>query len=286
MKKLFSLVLSAVILTSAATLLASCSDNASAEDTTAATTAGTTVSTTATTTTTKPDTAPAPETQDPNITTSTGKDGVDDYNGVYHGLVYRDDEWSYKLFSMKYTGADGDRENPATYENDTMAEYMDSHNWTMGAETVPQSVLDDVKNWTTSYGPFGDDGDYNEVDIGFAGDNHGLIITQTFNIADVQELLEDFSRIQIKCHYDNTAAIYLNGTLVYRHFVGETNTPDWTGNYENLSTYAEGVGAYYIGDDAMRALLKDGDNTLMGMVKDGWGGRVLVLGMECDNPTV
>ena len=268
MKKILSLCMSAVLLTAT---LASCNN----------TVAETTVDTTAAATTTAATTVPTPPPVDPSI----GEDGVNDYNGIYCCLIDRAGDWSYKLFSMTYTGVDGDRTNPATFdpETDTMAQYMAEHNWAMGDEKMPQSVLDDVSNWQTSQGPFGDNGSYNEVDIGFAGDNHGLMISTTFTITDLDELLNDFKNIDIFSHYDNNVSIYLNGTLVYRHDIAESKTVDWTGKYENLGDYffRTGVNAYYIGDAQLRELLVEGENSLLAMVKDAWGGRVLVVGMEC-----
>lgn len=267
MKKLLSLCMTAVLLTVA---LASCNEKV------AETTVGTTASTT-TAATTNPDPAPV----DPSV----GEDGVNDYNGIYYCLVDRAGDWSYKLFSMTYTGEDGDRKNPPTFdpETDTMAQYMAEHNWTMGAEKLPQTVLDDVANWQTSVGPFGDNGSYNEADIGFAGDNHGLMISTTFEIKDLGELLNDFKKIKLYSHYDNNVSIYINGTLVYRHDIAETNTIDWTNKYEDLGSYffRTGVNAYYIGDAQLRELLVEGENTIFAMVKDAWGGRQLVVGMEC-----
>lgn len=221
--------------------------------------------------------------KEPVVDPAIGADGVDNYSGSRFVLVRRHGEWSYKLFSMKYTGADEDRENPATFdpETDTMAEYMRQHNWTMGDKSLPRSVLDDVASWEVVTGNFGDDGDYEEVDIGFAGDNHGLMICTTFDIADLEEFRYTFKKVNLYSHYDNTVSIYLNGTLVYRHSIDESGTPDWTGDYECLNTYYQEVNAYFIGDDELMNLLVQGQNTLFAMVKDGWGGRVLVLGMDC-----
>ena len=69
---------------------------------------------------------------------------------------------------------------------------------------------------------------------------------------------------------------------MYRHSVDEAGTPDWTGDYEYLNVYYKKVNAYFIGNEALRELLVEGENTLFAMVKDAWGGRVLVLGAEAD----
>ena len=219
----------------------------------------------------------------PTINPEVGADGLDDYYGEKEILVERDGGWHYKLFHMQYTGQDGDRVNLGTFdpETDTMAQYMERYNWKMGDRGLPKGVLEDVSSWSTAKGPFGDDGSYHESDIGFAGDNHGLMICTTFEILDLEELLYTYEKLNLYCHYDNTVSIYLNGTLVYRHSIDETGTPDWNGDYECLNTYYEDVNAYFIGDDAMKQLLIEGKNTLFAMVKDAWGGRVLVLGLTC-----
>ena len=220
----------------------------------------------------------------PKIDPAIGRDGIDNYSGGRITLVKRNGTWHSKLFSMKYTGVDGDRENPGTFdpETDTMAHYMRQHGWAIGDKTLPDTVLEDAADWEVAVGNFGDDGSYEEVDIGFAGDNHGLMICTTFEIADLEEFKYTFNKLNLHCHYDNTVSIFLNGTLVYRHSIDESGTPDWTGGYEHLNTYFQEVNAYFIGDEALKELLVQGQNTLFAMVKDGWGGRVLVLGMDCN----
>ena len=225
-----------------------------------------------------------PTTVAPTVDPALGVDGLDDYDGDRYVLVENNTEWHYKLFSMKFTGMEGDRFNLGTFDpdTDTMASYMADHNWNMGDEKLPASVLEDVENWSVNRGPFGDHGgNYHETDIGFEGDNHGLMICATFNIIDLAEFLYDYDALNFYCHYDNTVSIYLNDTLVYRHSIDEAGTPDWNGDRERLNTYYKDVNAYYIGDEAVMELLVEGDNTLLAMVKDGWGGRVLNLSLEC-----
>lgn len=280
MKKLIALLLTATMLSSSAVILASCS--AEPGETTPAST-GAPITPPATTTVT-PSTTASPETEEPTgPVDSLGSNGVDDYTpGEAIKLVARDDEWSYKTFSMKFTGTDGDRNTPATYDDDKMAEYMAGYGWELGADTIPQGVLDDVKNWETSKGPFGDNGKYNEQPIGFEGDNHGLMISATFEITDLQELKDDFTYLNVYAHYDNTFAIYINGTLVYRHFTADSGKPDWTGQVEKLNVYHRNVsGSYFIGNEGLRNLLVEGENNVLAMVKDAWGGRVLVVDLEC-----
>ena len=274
MKKICSLLMTAALL---ATFLASCgkepaatTDASTAATTTVVTTNGLTQGTTVT----------PPSTNTPAI--PLGNNGVDDYTTETIQFVSRDGDWSYKVFSMTYTGVDGDRENAATYDNDTMAEYMAGYNWELGAETLPQGVLDDVKNWDVSKGPFGDNGSYNEQPIGFEGDNHGLMISTTFHIEDLEELKADYNYFNVYSHYDNTFALYVNGTLVYRHFTADTGKPDWTSKVERLNSYYRNIsGVYFIGSAALMDLLVEGENTIFVMVKDAWGGRVLVVEADC-----
>lgn len=223
-------------------------------------------------------------TAEPTFDPALGVDGLDDYDGEQLVLVDNRGAWKYKLFSMVYTGEDGDRVNLGVFDpaTDTMAQYMEKNGWEMGDKKMPDAVLEDVANWETSRGPFGDHGgDYHEVDIGFAGDNHGLMIFQSFEIVDLEEFLYSYQKLNLYCHYDNTVSIYLNGALVYRHSVDESGTPDWNGSRELLNTYYKDVNAYYIGDEAVMEMLVEGENTLFAMVKDAWGGRVLNLSLEC-----
>lgn len=281
MKKTLSILLTATMLLTSAAMLASCSEEQAVETTTVA--SGVLI-TPPTITTVTPSTTETPKTDEPTgPVDSLGSNGTNDYIlGESLMLVARDGDWSYKVFSMIRTSPDGDREHGATYDNDTMAEYMNGYGWELGGTTIPADALADMKNWEVSKGPFGDNGTYNEQPIGFEGDNHGLIISTTFNVTDLAELKEDFTFFNLYSHYDNTFALYVNGTLVYRHFTAETGKPDWTSTVERLNVYHNKVsGAYFIGNAGLWDLLVEGENTITAMVKDAWGGRVLVVEAEC-----
>lgn len=263
MKRSSTIFLAALMIVSMTATLASCGGNG---DTT---TAGGTTD------------APKSTTKNPGVTnppeTSDGPDTGFSYVEPTV-LIAADSEFSYKVFSAPYsaTGPNGTYDEAA----DELAAYMAGYAWEMGADKIPESALTDIRAYTDkANGPFGDANGveglgYTNTDIGWSGDNHGLICRATFNIENLEQFKKDYKDLVLTMWYDNTPSIYLNGTLLFYMNTDLTGNPgDWVDAFNDIDPY--GSHSDYLTDAAatMMDLLVEGENDIIIVLKDAWGGR-------------
>lgn len=238
-----------------------------ADTTTDGGSAGDPAGTTAATTTQRVITTPAPaDPRDPSI--------PDDWT-----LLELQTDWHYKIFNcptLVNSAADGVQYDP---DQDEMAAWISAsgEDWYKN-----ETVFAEMATWPTQTAPMGDRydglGDGNSP-IGWAGDAHGLICYTTFELTEEQMgwvAAADINSIYMDVWYDNTFYIWINGELVYSHD-GEgapqsNGGADWNDALEPVD-FADGVD--------IRTILKQGENTIVVSLKDGWGGREFILGLEC-----
>lgn len=259
MKKLFALLLAGLMVFS----MASCADdNTDPADTT---TGG---NTTTVATTTKPaiTTPPSIEPEDPNA--------LDNWT-----LMPLETDWHYKIFNCPTLTNSGDEGTSYDPDQDEMAQWLaeKGEEWYKNAD-----VLSEMAGWDIQTAPMGDRydrlGDGNSP-IGWAGDNHGLICYTTFELTAEQMnwvAAAEQNDIYMDVWYDNTFYIWINGTLVYSHD-GEgapqnSGGADWNDALEPVD---------FDEDVDIRKILKEGENTIVVTLKDGWGGREFILALEC-----
>ena len=180
-------------------------------------------------------------------------------------------EWHYMLFNCPF-----DRDNGAIFpeETDEMAKWMAEK----GEEWYKDpAVLADMATWPKATAPMGDRYD-NLGDggspIGWAGDVHGIICYATFNLTaeDMEKVAKaELNDIYMNVFYDNAFYLYINGELV---FFEDANggEGDWNESQEPVD-FMDGVD--------IREILKEGENTVVATLKDCWGGREFILGLEC-----
>lgn len=248
MKKILSLLLAGMMLLG----MASCGNEDPADTTT---TAGTT--TAKTTTTTAKTTRPQEVRPD---------DLPDDWT-----LLASQYEWHYKLFNCPF-----DRDNGAIFpeETDEMAQWLAEK----GEEWYKdEALLAEMATWPTATAPMGDRYDNlgeGNSPIGWAGDVHGIICYATFELtAEQMEWVAKAGQndIYMNIFYDNAFYLYINGELVYSDDANG-GEGDWNEAQEPVD-FAEGVD--------IRTILKEGENTVVAKLKDCWGGREFLLGLEC-----
>lgn len=256
MKKILSILLAGMMVLG----MASCG-SADADSTTAGTT-------TAVTTTKRVITTP------PSMPDDDRPDGVDDWT-----LMELQTNWHYKLFNcptLYNSGAEGVAFDP---EQDEMAKWLaeKGEEWYKNPD-----VIAEMATWEVQTAPMGDRydglGDGNSP-IGWSGDKHGIICYTTFELTEEQmgwvELAEE-NDIYMNVWYDNTFYIWINGTLVYSHdgmgASQDNGGADWNDALEFVD-FDEGI---EIGD-----ILKQGENTIVVSLKDGWGGREFIMSLEC-----
>lgn len=249
MKKILSLLLAGMMLLG----MASCTKDAPDTTTPAAST-----TTTAGTTTKKPVTT-LPQVERPD-------DMPDDWV-----LLESQYEWHYKLFNCPF-----DRDNGAIFpeETDEMAKWLaeKGEEWYKDPE-----LLAEMATWPTATAPMGDRYDRlgdNGSPIGWANDVHGIICYATFNLtAEQMEWVgkAEINDIYMNVFYDNAFYLYINGELV---FFEDANggEGDWNESQEPVD-FMDGVD--------IRTILKEGENTVVAKLKDCWGGREFIMGLEC-----
>lgn len=266
MKKIVALFLSVTMMLGTATALCSCKKG----DTTPTTAASAESKPSDSVTTAKPTTS--------SVTTSQPLESKPDADGC---LIEIESEWHYKVFAAPYnsTGPNG------SYPEDTdeFAAFLRDHNWEPGALTLPEGIIDEMKDWQVAAAPFGDcDAGYDNSDIGWSDDNHGLIVYTTFVIEDLAEFRKNFNSLEIYTWFDNTPSFYLNGKLFFHKDTGLTGNPgDWVDGITyfdfdspKFSDYVpEGITSYADLID----LLVEGENTFVATLKDAWGGRMFCL---------
>lgn len=265
MKKIISTILCAAMIISGATVLCSCGDEKEPVTTTApaATTQAPTAITTKKSETTK--TPAAPPSSDPTPT-------------VDPALISFEQEWHYKVFSCPYnsTGPNG----VYVEDLDEFELFFGEHSWDHEAANIPDGLIDEMKKWPTAAAPFGDrDSTVTHSDIGWSGDNHGLILCTTFNIENLDEFKKAYNFLEIYTWFDNTPSFYLNGRLFYRMDSNLTGDPgDWIDSQTVLEIdegefFAEWTPDGINGNANVMDLLVDGENTFVAVLKDAWGGR-------------
>lgn len=134
-----------------------------------------------------------------------------------------------------------------------------------------------MATWPTATAPMGDRYDRlgdNGSPIGWANDTHGIICYATFNLtAEQMEWVgkAELNDIYMNVFYDNAFYLYINGELV---FFEDANggEGDWNEAQEPVD-FMDGVD--------IRTILKAGENTVVAKLKDCWGGREFIMGLEC-----
>lgn len=179
-------------------------------------------------------------------------------------------DWHYKIFNCPNT-VDA---NVATFDSETdeMAQWLadKGENWYVDA-------IEDMKSWDVKTAPMGDRYDpvgEGNSPIGWSGDAHGLITYTTFDLTAEQMgwvAQADLNDIYMNIWYDNTLYLYINGTLVFSHD-NEGASGDWN-DAQTAVDFAEDVD--------IREILKEGENTVVASLKDGWGGREFIMSLEC-----
>lgn len=227
-------------------------------DDAATTTAAAGTTTAAATTTKAPSTTQAPdETEEPSKEFT---------------LLPDDAEWAYKLFMCPYTpgpnGNEGGSFDPAT---DEMAQYIEANpEWYKNAATLSA-------DWTKAQAPFGDRTSgftEGQSPIGWAGETHGIMLYTTFELtADQFALISAASGqdVYMNLFYDNACYVYINGTLVFSNDAN-CGPNDWNEAQEPVDFNAEGL--------VYSELFKEGTNEIAVSLKDCWGGREFLMGLE------
>ncbi len=277
MKKVLSVILCIAMFMSLAAMFTSCSNNSADTTTAEGTEAPTTTTADAKTTTA--------EIKKPDVTTADGST-VEIPESLTLIAPY-EQEWHYKVFFCPYssTAAGG------TYdaEQDEFEKFYLDHSWEHDADDLPNGLIDEMKEWPTVVGPFGDrDTGVDHADIGWTGDNHGLMLYTTFNIDNLEEFKKNYANFEIWVWFDNTPTFYLNGKKIFRMDTNCTGNPgDWVDTITFIDPedvkYAE-----YFADDITTAndifsYLVEGENTLVVTLKDAWGGREFDLEMLVGN---
>jgi hypothetical protein len=271
MKRKISLFLAALMVVSSAAFLASCSGSEeSGTDTT--TDGGADTSAAATTTAAAATTSATTTTENSVVITPLVPDET------YLVGYQAETEWHYKVFSAPYSssGAGG------TFSEDTdeFAAYQASMGWENGVATLPDGVIEDMATWPTASGAFGDRGNY-DTDIGWSGDNHGLMLMATFDIDDLDTLKSSYENVSLWAFFDNTMYVYINGTLV---FADDANcqSGDWNDAYAYLGPDGGSCDQYFEVED-LKDVLVQGTNTIVVTLKDCWGGREIELDLVAEN---
>lgn len=194
-------------------------------------------------------------------------------------LVAADGKYHYQVFECIYDGSGAG----GTYITDDLDDYMATFGWTLGDATIPEDALADIFSWDEANGPFGTengvvgwDNDsnelYNNFDVDWAGDNHGLIVATTFTIENLEEFKAAYEDVFITFWYDNTPSVYLNGRLImYKNTELTGNPGDWVDSF-NYVDEDDSIFDPLEGDTLMDRLV-EGENTLVIVMKDAWGGR-------------
>jgi hypothetical protein len=180
-------------------------------------------------------------------------------------------EWHYKTFVCPFNRDADPQFDP---ETDEMAKWLAEK----GEEWYKDpAVLADMATWPKATAPMGDRydklGDGNSP-IGWGGDTHGLICYATFELtAEQMEWVAkaELNDIYMNVFYDNAFYLYINGELV---FFEDANggEGDWNESQEPVD-FMDGVD--------IRTILKEGENTVVAKLKDCWGGREFLFGLEC-----
>lgn len=268
MKRKVSLLLAALMIVSMTATLASCGGN-QAETTTEG---GTTTSAASSTTSSA---------KSPNPTVPSNPTTPESTNGpLYTGdlpLVEADNEYAYKVFNCPYssTGAGG------TYdaEQDELLQYMSQYAWATDDLTIPDAAMEDIKSWTDKVtGPFGDCNvsayGYSNADIGWTDQNHGLMVYTTFTIDNLEEFKATYEDLYMVFWYDNTPSVYINGTLVFHMDTECTGNPgDWVDTFTDVIPDDDEDERFTEASRDMLSLLVEGENNVVIILKDAWGGR-------------
>lgn len=187
-------------------------------------------------------------------------------------------DWHYKLFSCPTLY--GSPEEGAAYdpELDEMAAWITEK----GEEWYKdETVLAEMATWEVKTAPMGDRydgvGDGNSP-IGWAGDVHGLIGYTTFELTEEQMEWVGKAELHTICMnvwYDNTFYIWINGTLVYSHDGAGAPQSSGGNDWNDSLSYVD-----FSEDVDIREILKEGENTIVVSLKDGWGGREFIMALE------
>jgi len=250
MKKVLTLLLAALMVTS---LFACGNDSDNKTDTTpASTTAASTTaaSTTAAATTKAPD-EPQQPTEDKSFT-------------LFEDTL----DWAYKVFNCPYTpGSNGDAGGSFDPATDEMATYItENPEWFKNGATL-------TADWPKSAAPFGNRAT-SQSPIGWEGDAHGLMLYTTFDLtADQLALLKTAKEgdVYMNLFYDNTCYIYINSTLVFSEDAS-CQSGDWNEEQEPVEFNADGLD--------LASLFKEGTNEISVSLKDCWGGREFIMSLE------
>ncbi|MBQ8288141.1 MAG: hypothetical protein IJX76_05145 [Clostridia bacterium] len=224
-------------------------------------------------------TVPPVTTKKPIITTPPAPEIVVPSEPDDWTLMAQYTDWHYKVFycpTLYGSSAEGTLYDP---EQDEMAAWIAEK----GEEWYnDEGVLAEMATWDVACAPLGDRYDgFGEggSPIGWADDYHGLICYTTFELS-AEEMswveMADINDIYMDVWYDNTFYIWINGTLVYFHD-GEgapqaDGGADWNDALEPVD-FMDGVD--------IREILKEGPNEVVVSLKDGWGGREFIMGLEC-----
>ncbi len=250
MKKLFTLLMAGLMVFS----MAACSD-----DSATTTPAGDPAATT-----TKPTTTPGKTTPKPYEDPDKDPNAPDDWT-----ILEATTDWHFKLFNCPFNRDAEVQFDPAT---DEMAQWFAEK----GEEWYKdEAILADMKTWPTQTAPMGDRYDglgENGSPIGWANDTHGIICYQTVTLTAEQiEWLTycDETSVYMDIWYDNAFYIYINGTLV---FSDDANGGD--------GDWVDTMGPVDFEVDVSK-LFVEGENDIVVTLKDCWGGREFIMGIEC-----
>ena len=113
------------------------------------------------------------------------------------------------------------------------------------------------ENWELGTAPFGDRiiGSRGE-EYGWSGEHHGIFLRHTFSLHSDTDLSD--MHFYMRCFYDNTVHIYLNGVEI---FADDNAGSDWVDDYEIFKL------------DNISEHLQNGQNILAVSVHDDVGGR-------------
>ncbi len=192
------------------------------------------------------------------------------------GIVFDQmDTWHYATYNCVFYDNDGEiagyslGEN-AHYEDDEMAEFVEAN-----PEWYKDTAM--MSEWDDADAPFGDCiNSMLSADTDFVLDPtncNGLMVYKTFNIDG--EIGEN-DLYEMYCFYDNTAYIYVNGELYFSHDcqLGANGSKDWNSGYELISCSDE--------TKTLKDFLHEGENYVAVSIKNAFGGREFDMYITCE----
>ncbi len=276
MKKVFSIILAALMLSSTVALTACSGGEAETEK---ETTGDTTVESTADT---EPETeaeTDAPETEaetdapETEAETEPETEPEDEEEYLEEGVVFDQmSEWHYATYNCVYVGEEeGEDISVRHYEDDEMAEFIEANpEWYKDTAMMAQ--------WDTAEAPFGDCiSSMLAADTDFMLDPtncNGIMFYKTFNIDGP---IGENDLYEMYCFYDNTAYIYVNGELYFQmdSNLGIDGFNDWNGGVDLIEGNVDTT-------KALKDYLHEGENYIAVSIKNAWGGREFEMSLSVE----